>query len=466
MSKAAAHDKTAHSHRGTRSNSSIVERQNPLSTHVCIQREASGLGVQPHAPALVREVVNSPGQALDPDTRSFMEPQLGHDFSGVRVHTDATAAESARAVSAKAYTAGSHVVFGAGQHAPGSTAGQRLIAHELTHVVQQATGPVEGTKVAEGFSVSHPRDSFERRASAVAADLSRDHRVNRPAPGSLGTKGARSAELHVQRVFGLDTGEAASVSAWSGLASAGAGIWSAISAERQADIAKDSLSVSKQQLSEAKEQNVIGKDALAASLRQADAAEAQQTTVEGLAITHASVADFNPEDKAAKKSDLIVPLLQMGIGSDDLAEYRLRLQIDEKGRIRGGSTEESDAQGYVGGLGGSNASVTFSATQESVSPDRLLIQFRGTNVAAKRKGIQRIHGEVTIIAAKAAPLIRNADPLVSHPSDRNTKQANGPWALVPPYQAPPPQTKPATPPTSPQKKGGSTSAQSKKGGAQ
>jgi hypothetical protein len=66
-----------------------------------------------------------------------MEPRFGHDFSRVRVHTDSKAAESARAVNALAYTVGRDVVFGAGQHVPGTSAGQRLLAHELAHVVQQ-----------------------------------------------------------------------------------------------------------------------------------------------------------------------------------------------------------------------------------------------------------------------------------------------------------------------------------------
>jgi hypothetical protein len=66
-----------------------------------------------------------------------MEPRFGHDFSKVRIHADAQAAESARAVSAKAYTVGQHIVFGQGRYAPQSSEGQRLIAHELTHVVQQ-----------------------------------------------------------------------------------------------------------------------------------------------------------------------------------------------------------------------------------------------------------------------------------------------------------------------------------------
>ena len=70
-----------------------------------------------------------------------MEDRLGFDFSRVRVHTDAQAAQSARAVGARAYTIGSDVVFGAGEYAPRSREGQRLIAHELTHVRQQASAP-------------------------------------------------------------------------------------------------------------------------------------------------------------------------------------------------------------------------------------------------------------------------------------------------------------------------------------
>lgn len=89
------------------------------------------------APPSVYNVLASSGQPLDPVTRSFMEPRFGRDFSGVRVHTDQKAAESAQGVNARAYTVGRDVVFGAGQYAPQSSSGRRLIAHELTHVVQQ-----------------------------------------------------------------------------------------------------------------------------------------------------------------------------------------------------------------------------------------------------------------------------------------------------------------------------------------
>jgi Domain of unknown function (DUF4157) len=89
-------------------------------------------------PPIVHDVLNGGGgQPLDATTRAFMEPRFGHDFSQVRVHTDGRAAESARAVNALAYTVGRDVVFGMGQYVPGTSVGRRLLAHELTHVVQQ-----------------------------------------------------------------------------------------------------------------------------------------------------------------------------------------------------------------------------------------------------------------------------------------------------------------------------------------
>lgn len=90
------------------------------------------------APSLVEETLRAPGRPLDPAIRAFMEPRFGQDFSSVRVHTRAQAAESATAVNALAYAVGQDVVFGAGQYQPGTDAGKRLIAHELTHVVQQS----------------------------------------------------------------------------------------------------------------------------------------------------------------------------------------------------------------------------------------------------------------------------------------------------------------------------------------
>ena len=89
------------------------------------------------APPEVEEVVRGSGQQLDPSTAMLLQSTLGHDFSHVRVHTDASAAASADSVGALAYTVGSHVVFGAGLYAPETAGGIDLLLHEMHHVVQQ-----------------------------------------------------------------------------------------------------------------------------------------------------------------------------------------------------------------------------------------------------------------------------------------------------------------------------------------
>ena len=88
------------------------------------------------APASVRDALRSPGQPLDAKLRADLEPRLGNDFSHVRVHTDSRAAASVRAFDARAYAIGRNIVFGAGHYAPATDRGRRLLAHELTHVVQ------------------------------------------------------------------------------------------------------------------------------------------------------------------------------------------------------------------------------------------------------------------------------------------------------------------------------------------
>lgn len=124
----------------------------------------SGGGAE--APPLVREVLRSSGSPLDLQTRSFMESRFGHDFSHVRLHTDAKAAESARAVGALAYTVGSDVVLGAGRHSVGTSDGRRLLAHELTHVVQQSSSPAAMTT---GIEIGEPGHRAEHEADETAS---------------------------------------------------------------------------------------------------------------------------------------------------------------------------------------------------------------------------------------------------------------------------------------------------------
>ncbi len=110
----------------------------------------------------VTEVLRSPGHPLPAGLRSEMEQRLGSDFSDVRVHTGPRAERSADAVSARAYTSGSHVVIGAGG------ADKHTLAHELTHVIQQRQGPVSGVQNSDGLRVSDPSDRYEREAERNA----------------------------------------------------------------------------------------------------------------------------------------------------------------------------------------------------------------------------------------------------------------------------------------------------------
>lgn len=87
---------------------------------------------------MVPEIVNATGKSIDHNTKRDMEERFGYDFSLVRVHTDEKAAKSAEMLSASAYTVGKHIVFGKGQYQASTLAGRRLLAHELTHVVQQS----------------------------------------------------------------------------------------------------------------------------------------------------------------------------------------------------------------------------------------------------------------------------------------------------------------------------------------
>lgn len=160
-------------------------------------------------PFLVNHALSATGQPLDTATRSFMEPRFGHDFSQVRIHTDERAAESAQGINALAYTVGSDIVFGSGQYAPETNAGQRLLAHELTHVVQQRSGLVAGQAIANGWSISDPSDSFEQEADRIADQvltarpdpILRPFRAESAAPESTETESAAAeiAEAEITR---------------------------------------------------------------------------------------------------------------------------------------------------------------------------------------------------------------------------------------------------------------------------
>lgn len=112
------------------------------------------------APSIVHEAIRSPGNSLDANTRSFMEGRLGYDFSPVTIHTGALAAKSAQTIQARAFTSGTDIIFNEGEYSPGTQEGRRLLAHELTHVVQQ-TGAI--------YRCPDPASerTFDTRATAI-----------------------------------------------------------------------------------------------------------------------------------------------------------------------------------------------------------------------------------------------------------------------------------------------------------
>ena len=150
-----------------------------------LQRSSTAASPHAEAPPIVHQVLRSPGQPLDHGTRSFMEPRFGTDFSDVRVHTGTKAGESARAVNALAYTVGNNIVFRPGQYTPSTQFGNKLIAHELSHVIQQrhsafgtpgavgsrhASPPVIGWQLQRFAGCTHGQDAAIERARTHAME--------------------------------------------------------------------------------------------------------------------------------------------------------------------------------------------------------------------------------------------------------------------------------------------------------
>lgn len=142
-----------------------------------LQRAAGNAGVgsllddEPPGSSVLDVVGSGGSQPLEGATRADMEASFGHDFGGVRVHTGAAASRSAESVQAQAYTVGDDIVFRGSSYDPGSASGRHLLAHELTHVVQQRSGPVDGTPMADGVSLSDPSDPFEQAAEETADEI-------------------------------------------------------------------------------------------------------------------------------------------------------------------------------------------------------------------------------------------------------------------------------------------------------
>jgi hypothetical protein len=137
--------------------------------------QPSTFNSQPAAvPPIIHDVLRSPGQSLDAATCANMEPRYGYDFSRVRVHVGGSAAASAAAVHAKAYTVGNHIVFGVADYSPTTSEGQRLLLHELTHVVQQDAEMV----LPDRLSIGAAGGALEAQATAAETAGSRNIQAN------------------------------------------------------------------------------------------------------------------------------------------------------------------------------------------------------------------------------------------------------------------------------------------------
>jgi len=170
----------------------VLGAQGLLGLQRLVGNEATGEALQAERSPVLDVVGSGGGQALEPEVRADMEARLGADFTDVRVHTGGAASDSARAVGAHAYTVGSDVVFQ--RYDPSSTAGRTMLAHELTHVVQQRSGPVDGTDTGTGVRVSDPGDRFEREAAATA-----EAALSAPAPQPVQQAAQQPVPPAVQR---------------------------------------------------------------------------------------------------------------------------------------------------------------------------------------------------------------------------------------------------------------------------
>lgn len=150
-----------------------------------LQRAAINSAPVTEAPAIVHEVLHSSGQPLDAATRSYMEPRFGHDFSRVRVHTGAQAAQSARAVNALAYTVGHDIVLNNDRAATPGLSDQFILAHELAHVVQQGE-----QSSGNSLGVASAHDPAEAEANSAARAV-----LSQGQPQSLGHADRRLQRL-------------------------------------------------------------------------------------------------------------------------------------------------------------------------------------------------------------------------------------------------------------------------------
>jgi hypothetical protein len=164
-------------------------------------------------PPNVYEELNRTGEPLEKNTREKMEPLFGQDFSTVRIHTGQQAAESAASVSARAYTVGQDIVFGAGEYSPSTSEGQKTLAHELTHTIQQGSGV---KRIPSSIEITSPTDASEVEAHDAAASVMRGEHIGStvsvstgvardpqpPAPPPPAAAAKKKVQVNVTNLFG------------------------------------------------------------------------------------------------------------------------------------------------------------------------------------------------------------------------------------------------------------------------
>ncbi len=193
-----------------------------------LQRAAINHEPVSEVPPIVHDVLRSPGQPLDAATRAFFEPQFGHDFSHVRVHTDTVASGSADAIGARAYASGNEIFLGTGQYDPTTRNGRILLAHELVHVLQQrdSSGPARQTLTP----YSHPAEIEARSVSEAVVEgrsMSPIHTAARLGPKSVSLQGLDPRKiycaLHAAVCLGLSENPPAAALCWANFAARCAG---------------------------------------------------------------------------------------------------------------------------------------------------------------------------------------------------------------------------------------------------
>ncbi|RXH56523.1 DUF4157 domain-containing protein [Granulicella sibirica] len=413
----------------TQSSGSLFSTGQSASRQISVQRQANGNAMHSDAAAAVRGTVAQPGRPLDAQTRSQMEPHLGYDLSSVRVHTDQDAASSARAVQAVAYTAGSHIAFDTGRYSPGTLSGQQLMAHELTHVVQQSQGPVAGNSIGDGVQVSHPSDSFEREARAVGDAATQERTGGNECkatrrPASLSSNGRAAEGMSVQRVepnaaqiqsqtdSAATSASAAKTSAKAADASAAiagvsalttfyTGLKSANLAARSAEAAEDpptaeptsgGINVTDADIPEIKgldlkEIGAPDKDVDS----ETDETGSEEETTQGKGKSAKKVTTKSSKSKVYKPADKpdfqkTYHLLNINQGKENSADFFVTIHANGSD-IKDGGTEPGQATGYEGGSANSNASVTFKARagahdKEGNATARILLG--GTNTPPRK----------------------------------------------------------------------------------